>query len=57
LENLSGSDDINRARENNKENIKISSNESLGLYELKQHKQWFDVECLGFLYQRKQAKF
>jgi len=24
--------------------------------ELKQHKPWFDEECLGFLDQRKQAK-
>ena len=47
--------DINRAWENNKDNFKISSNEGLGLYELKHHKQWFDVECLGFLDQRKQA--
>jgi len=29
---------------------------SLGLHELKQHKPWFDEECLGFLDQRKQAK-
>jgi len=26
------------------------------MYELKQHKPWFDVECLHFLDQRKQAK-
>jgi len=30
--------------------------ESLGLYELKQHKPWFDEECLGFLDQRKRVK-
>jgi hypothetical protein len=28
----------------------------LVIYELKQHKPWFDEECLDFLYQRKQAK-
>ena len=37
-----------------KENIKTSTKESLGLHELKQHKPWFDDEC--FLDQRKQAK-
>jgi hypothetical protein len=39
-----------------KEKIKTLAKESLGLYELKQHKPWFDGECLGFLHQRKQAK-
>ena len=38
LENLNDSDDINRAWENINENIKTSSQDSLGLYELKQHK-------------------
>ena len=38
LENLNDSDDINRAWENIEENIKTSAKESLGLYELKQHK-------------------
>ena len=42
LENLDDSKDINRAWENIKENIKTSAKESLGLYELKQHKPWFD---------------
>jgi len=32
-----------------KENIKTSPKASLGLQELKQHKLWFDEECLGFL--------
>jgi len=35
--NLNDSEDINRAWENIKENIKTSAKESLGLYELKQH--------------------
>ena len=56
LENLSDNEDINRAWENIKENIKTSSKESLGLYGLKQHKPWFDKESLRFLDQRKEAK-
>ena len=54
LENLN--DDVNRAGENIKENIKTSAKKSLRLHELKQHKPWFDDEHLGFLDQRKQAK-
>jgi hypothetical protein len=42
--------------ENIKENIKTLAKEDLGLYEVKQHKPWFDEEWLGFLDQRKQAK-
>jgi hypothetical protein len=42
LENLNVIEDINRAWENIKESIKISAKESLGLYERKQHKPWFD---------------
>jgi hypothetical protein len=45
LENLNVSEDINRAWENIKESIKISAIESLGLYERKQHKPWFDEKC------------
>jgi len=56
LENLNDGEDINRAWENNKENIKTSATESLVLHELKQHKPWFDEECLGFLDQKKQTK-
>ena len=56
MENLCDNEDINRAWENIKENIKTSAKESLGLQELKWHKPWFDEECLGFLDQRKQAK-
>jgi len=55
LENFSDSEDINRAWENTKENIRTSIKERLGLHKLKQHKPWFDEECLGFLDQRKQA--
>ena len=56
LENLGDSEDINRAWENMKDNIIISVKESLVLYEMKQHKPWFDEECLGFLDQRKHTK-
>ena len=38
LENLSDDEDINRAWENIKENIKTSARDSLGLHELKQHR-------------------
>ena len=55
LENLNDSEDINRAWENFKENIKTSAKESLSLHKFKQHKPWFDEECVGFLDQRKQA--
>jgi len=47
--NLSDSKDI-------EENIKTSAKENLCLYELKQHKPWFNRECLCFLDERKQAK-
>jgi len=32
-----------------KENIKTLAAEALGLYELKQHKLWFDEVCLWYL--------
>ena len=48
LENLTDGKDINRAWENIKENIKTSAQQSLGLYQLKQHKTWFDEKCLFF---------
>ena len=56
LENLSDNEDINRAWENTKENIKTSTEESLGLREFKQHKPWLDEECLYVLDKRKQVK-
>ena len=56
LENLNVDEDVNRIWENIKRNIKTSAKESLGLYEWKQHKQWFDKECVDFLDQRKHAK-
>ena len=56
LENLNDSEDINRAWDNIKENIKTSPKESLGLCGMKQHKPRFHEECLRFLDQRKRAK-
>ena len=56
MENLNGDKNVNRAWENIKENIKTSAKESLGLHKWKQHKPWFDKECVDFLDQRKQAK-
>jgi len=38
MENVSDDEDINRAWENIKENIKTSAKDSLVLHELKQHK-------------------
>jgi hypothetical protein len=35
---------------------KFQRKESLGYYELKQHKPWFDEGCSELLEQRKQAK-
>jgi len=48
LENLGDGEDINRAWENIKENIKTSAKGRLDLHASKQHKPWFDEECLGF---------
>jgi flagellar motility protein MotE (MotC chaperone) len=39
-----------------RENIKISAKQSLGYYELKKHKPWFNRRCSKLLDQRKQAK-
>jgi hypothetical protein len=56
LENLGTEVDANKAWETIRENIKISDKESLGYYELKKNKPWFDEECSKLLDQRKQAK-
>jgi hypothetical protein len=39
-----------------RENIKISAKSSLGYYELKEHKPWFEEGCSTLLDQRSQAK-
>jgi hypothetical protein len=56
LENVNEDQDINRAWESIKENIKTSATERIGMHEMKQHKTFFDEECVGILDQRKQAK-
>jgi hypothetical protein len=48
--------EINSAWETIRENIKISAKESLGYFEFKKHKPWFDKRCSKLLDQRKQAK-
>ncbi|PNF29495.1 hypothetical protein B7P43_G04553 [Cryptotermes secundus] len=56
LENFDTEVDVNTAWEAIRDNIKISDKESLGYYELKKHKPWFDEGCSKLLDQRKQAK-
>jgi hypothetical protein len=48
---------INRTWETVRKNIKISALESLGYYEWKKHKPWFDKGCSKLLDQRKRVKF
>jgi hypothetical protein len=45
LEDLGTDIEINTAWETITENIKISAKGSLGYYELKKHKPWFDEGC------------
>jgi hypothetical protein len=46
LENLDNDDvGINTVRETLKDCIRVSAKESLGYYELKQHKPWFNKGC------------
>ena len=56
LENSNDNEKINRVWDNIKHIIKTSTKQSLGLYEMKQHKPCFHEEFLRFLDQRKQAK-
>jgi hypothetical protein len=56
LENFHDNVDTNRAWKNIRENIKASAKESLGHYEVQQHKPWFDDECSKLIDRRKQAK-
>jgi hypothetical protein len=56
LEDLDTEAEINSAWEMIRENIKISAKESLGYFELKKHKLWFDKKCSKLSDQRKQAK-
>jgi hypothetical protein len=56
LEDLDAEVEINSAWETIRGNIKISAKESLGYFEFKEHKPWFDEECSKLLDQRKEAK-
>lgn len=56
VENLSDSEDVNKAWENINEHIKMSAQGSLGMYEWKHHKPWFVEKCSWFLDQRQQVK-
>jgi hypothetical protein len=56
LEDLDAEVEINSAWETIRENITISAKESVGCFELKKHKPWFDEGCSKLLDQRKQAK-
>jgi hypothetical protein len=49
LEDLDAEVEINTIWEMIKENIKMSAQEGLGYYELKQHKLWFDKGCSTLL--------
>jgi hypothetical protein len=55
LEDLDAEVEINSAWETIRENIKISTKESLGYFKLK-HEPWFDEGCSKLLDQRKQVK-
>jgi hypothetical protein len=55
LEDLDKEVKISSAWETIRENIKISAKESLGYYEQRKHKSWFDEEFSKLLDQRKQA--
>jgi hypothetical protein len=56
LEDLDTEGEINSAWEKIRKNIKISAKESIGHYELRKHKPWFDKGCSQLLDQRKQSK-
>jgi hypothetical protein len=56
LEDLDAEVEINSAWETIRENIKILAKESLGYFELKKYKPWFDKGCSKLLDQRKEAK-
>jgi hypothetical protein len=56
LEDCDDNVDMNTVWENIRENIKTSAKESLGHYELQQHKPWFDDEYSKLIDRRKHAK-
>jgi hypothetical protein len=56
LENLGTEVEINISWETIRDHIKISAKESLGYYEFKKHKPWFNEGCSKLFDQRQQAK-
>jgi hypothetical protein len=56
LEDLDSGVEIDSAWETIRKNINISAKESLGYFELRKHKPWFNEGCSKLLDQRKQAK-
>ena len=48
--------DINDTWENIRDNIKVATGESIGYYEVKKRKPWFDDDCLNVVERRKQAR-
>jgi hypothetical protein len=52
LEDLSAEVEINSAWKTIRDYIKISAKESIGSYELRKHKPWFDEGCSKLLDQR-----
>jgi hypothetical protein len=52
LEDLDAEVEINSAWETIRENIKILAKDSVGYYESKKHKAWFDEGCSKLLHQR-----
>jgi hypothetical protein len=55
LEELDAEVEINSAWETIREDINISAKESLGYFELKKHKPWFNEGCSKLSDIRKQA--
>jgi hypothetical protein len=55
LEDFNEEVDINSAWGTITDSTKISAKESLGYFELKKHKPWFDEGCPKLLNQKKQA--
>jgi hypothetical protein len=56
LEHLDAEAEINSACEMIRENINFPAKESLGYFELKKHKPWFEEGCSKLLDKRKEAK-
>jgi hypothetical protein len=56
LEDLDAEVEIISVWEMIRENIKISAKESVGYFELRKNKLWFNERCLKLVYGRKQAK-